>query len=69
MIVSLAIVILGGMGNIEGSLYAGGIFGLASYLIGLYLGVQWSYIGGLALIIVSLLVRPAGLLGRAVLRD
>ncbi len=69
MIVSLAIVILGGLGNIEGSLYAGAIFGLASYLIGLYLGAQWSYIGALALIIVSLVVRPAGLLGRAVLRD
>lgn len=69
MIISLAIVIVGGLGNIQAALLAGVLVGVLSSLVGFYLLPEITYIFSLLAIIAVLLTRPAGLLGRVILRD
>ncbi|MCL6558765.1 MAG: branched-chain amino acid ABC transporter permease [Firmicutes bacterium] len=69
MVISLAIVIVGGLGNIQAALLAGLLVGVLSSLVGFYLLPEWSYILALLAIILVLLNRPSGLLGRAIRGD
>lgn len=69
MVISLAIVILGGLGNIQAALLAGLLVGILNSLAGFYLMPQWTYITALLAITAVLLTRPSGLLGRVILRD
>ena len=69
LVVSLAVVIVGGPGNIQATLGAGVVLGLVTTLAGYYLAPQWSYLAALAAIVAALLIRPAGLGGSLGIRD
>ncbi|MDP8958160.1 MAG: branched-chain amino acid ABC transporter permease [Actinomycetota bacterium] len=60
----IAAMILGGVRNIWGALVAGPVLGLASVLSAAYLGAGFQDMVVFGLLILTLLVRPQGLLGR-----
>ncbi|RLG89755.1 MAG: hypothetical protein DRO16_03465 [Thermoprotei archaeon] len=60
---AFAVVILGGMGNVVGSIYAGFFLGLAENLGGLFIGTEYREAIGFILMILVLWLRPKGLLG------
>ncbi len=62
---AFAITILGGMGNVLGALIASFIVSLAESLSVLVIPSEWSNAIAFGLMIVMLLVRPDGLLGRS----
>lgn len=69
LVIGLAVVVLGGMGNVYGSLAAGVTVGVFGSLVGFYLSPAWVYILSLALIVVILAVRPVGLYGTYIRPD
>lgn len=60
---SFAVVVLGGMGNFLGALLAGLIIGLVESGVAFYLSVHLSEAVAFVAIILTLLLRPSGLLG------
>lgn len=60
----IAAMILGGVRNIWGALVAGPILGIASVLSVSYLGAGWQDFVVFGLLILTLLLRPQGILGR-----
>lgn len=69
MVIGLAVVIVGGMGNIHGALVAGLALGVISSLVGFYLSPALVYILSLAIIVIALALRPTGLYGALLRRD
>jgi branched-chain amino acid transport system permease protein len=65
LIVGFTVVILGGMGSIAGAMLGALLIGIANALFETYASVSWTPALGWILVIVTLLVRPQGLLGRA----
>ena len=65
MLKALVIVILGGLGSIRGTLYAAYVAGLINSGVESYIGPQWALPALFLLVIVVLLLRPSGLLGRS----
>jgi neutral amino acid transport system permease protein len=63
LLLMFAGVILGGLGTAYGALLGCLIVGILVQLSTLFLPVDLKYLGGLALMIVVLIVRPQGLLG------
>lgn len=59
----LSIIVLGGVGNLPGTLLGSLILGLAEALVGFYAGTEWSLTVAFILLIAILLIRPRGLLG------
>jgi branched-chain amino acid transport system permease protein len=57
--------ILGGLGNMYGALLGGLLLGLAQSWGGLYLTGSWATAIAMAVLVVTLIVRPSGLVGRA----
>lgn len=66
LVKSFAIVILGGLGSIPGSLLAAVLLGYSETTISRFGSSAFSEMVPLAVILVTLLLRPAGLLGRRV---
>lgn len=66
---AFTVVILGGMGNIAGAAVAGLMLGVAESLTSAYVANGARDAVGFVLVIVTLLVRPQGLFGRAVQRS
>lgn len=64
LLLALIVTILGGLGSMTGTLYAAFLVGMIQSLSALYLGVRWSLPLLFTVIIVVLIVRPAGLVGR-----
>lgn len=62
---SFVIVILGGLGSIPGALLGGFIIASAESFGGYFLGTEWKLCISLALLVITLIVRPKGLFGRA----
>lgn len=62
---SFAVIIIGSLGNPLGTVVGGLVFGLGTMLMQTYLA-SWSALVPYALLILIVLVRPSGLLGRAV---
>ena len=60
-----AIVVLGGMGSIGGTLVAAVILGLAESLVQTYAGPSWSPAVAFGVLLLTLAVRPSGIFGRA----
>ena len=58
------IVVLGGVGNIRGTLVAAFLLGLAESLFGTFVSFRWVDFSVYVLLLVILLVRPQGLYGR-----
>ena len=54
---------LGGMGSIRGSLYAAFILGIVEAFVGWHYGFTWTLFAWVAVLLLTLVVRPQGLLG------
>jgi branched-chain amino acid transport system permease protein len=65
---AFAITIVGGMGNLVGALVAALVLGVVESLAVMVIPAQWQNAIAFAAMIGVLLVRPQGLLGRAVAR-
>jgi branched-chain amino acid transport system permease protein len=61
---AFVIVVLGGMGSIEGAALGGLLLGVAENLTSLYLGNQWALAIDFVLFLTMLSLKPSGLLGR-----
>lgn len=59
-----SIVILGGMGSIGGTIFAGFIFGVVEIGTAFFFGSQWAYGAVFLILVVILLSRPRGLFGK-----
>jgi len=60
-----AIVVLGGMGSITGTVLAAFILGIAESFVATFAGPSWAPAVAFGILLVTLAVRPAGILGRA----
>jgi branched-chain amino acid transport system permease protein len=56
--------VLGGIGNIPGAMLGGIIIGLIEAMAGQYVGAKWADVIIFSLLVLVLIARPAGLLGR-----
>src|SRR5262249_44837994 len=63
---AFAITILGGMGNLLGALIASLVVGITESLAVMVIPSEWQSLIAFAVMVLVLLVRPEGLLGRAV---
>ena len=63
---AIVIVIMGGLGSVTGALYAGYALGIIESVVGTYGPAQYATSVGYLLMVVVLMFRPAGLLGRGV---
>ena len=61
---SFVVVVLGGMGSFWGAILGGLILGIAESLGAVYVSAEYQLLVGFVLLLVVLLVRPQGLLGR-----
>jgi branched-chain amino acid transport system permease protein len=61
---ALIVAIFGGLGSVRGTILAAYIIGLAEAFVSLYLGVKWSLPLLFLAIMIVMLVRPTGLLGK-----
>ena len=59
----LAIIVLGGVGHLPGTLAGSVVLGLAESLVSFYVGAEWSLTVAFLILIGILLLRPRGLLG------
>lgn len=69
LVIGLAVVIVGGMGSIQGTLIAGLALGVIGSLVGFFISPALVYILSLAIIVAALALRPAGISGAAVRED
>jgi branched-chain amino acid transport system permease protein len=56
--------VLGGIGNIPGAMVGGIIIGLIEAMAGQYVGAKWADVIIFSILVLVLVLRPAGLLGR-----
>jgi len=63
MLVTLIIIILGGLGSLAGTIAAAYLAGLIESAVTVYLNAQWSLPVLFLVVIIVLMVRPAGLFG------
>lgn len=61
---ALVMVVLGGIGSIEGAALGGLVLGIAENMTSLYIGNQWALIVDFTLFLLVLSLKPSGLLGR-----
>ena len=64
-LMSFVVAVLGGLGNMYGALVGGLVIGLVEAWSGQYLPGTWVYALAFLVLIVVLIVRPTGLVGRA----
>lgn len=64
VIVAFTVVILGGLGSIGGAMVGALVIGLANAFLETYVSVSWTPALGWVLVILVLLLRPQGLMGR-----
>lgn len=60
-----AIVVLGGMGSITGTVIAAFILGIAESFVATFAGPSWAPAVSFGILLLTLAVRPSGILGRA----
>jgi branched-chain amino acid transport system permease protein len=53
----------GGMGSLKGSLYAAFILGIVEAFVGWYFGLTWTMFAWVAVLLITLIIRPQGLFG------
>ena len=62
---AFAIVVLGGMGSITGTVLAAFILGIAESFVATFAGPSWAPAVSFGILLLTLAVRPSGILGRA----
>ncbi|MFY0614276.1 MAG: branched-chain amino acid ABC transporter permease [Hyphomicrobiaceae bacterium] len=60
-----AIVVLGGMGSVSGTLYAALLIGLVESFVATFYGPSWAPAVGFGILLLTLAIRPQGIFGRA----
>lgn len=60
-----AIVVLGGMGSISGTLYAALLIGLVESFVATFYGPSWAPAVSFGILLLTLAIRPQGIFGRA----
>lgn len=60
-----AIIIIGGMGNFMGALFGGLLLGLAEAFVGGFATTQWAEAVAYLLLVLVLIIRPTGLMGKS----
>jgi branched-chain amino acid transport system permease protein len=65
----LAIVVLGGLGNLKGAILGGVLFGLGETLASTYISPAWATAVPYLLLFIVLLLRPQGILGTRLRED
>ena len=65
LLLVFAAVVLGGLGTIWGAIVGAFVIGIFTELSTLYINPEFKFVGALLLLIVILLIRPQGLLGKA----
>jgi branched-chain amino acid transport system permease protein len=58
---TFAVIVMGGMGNVRGTLLAGWLLGIAESFVAGFIGLQYRDAVGFVILIAMLMVRPAGL--------
>lgn len=66
MITAFSVVIVGGLGSIPGSILAALVIGYSQTIVAFYFNPEWTGTVSLVAILLTLVLRPAGLMGRAV---
>ena len=66
MITAFSVVIVGGLGSIPGSILAALVIGYSQTIVAFYFNPEWTGTVSLAAILLTLVLRPSGLMGRAV---
>ena len=66
MITAFSVVIVGGLGSIPGSILAALIIGYSQTAVAFYFDPEWTGTVSLVAILLTLVLRPSGLMGRAV---
>lgn len=61
--VVFSVVVLGGLGSISGAILAALIIGIAEALTSFFVGTQWAPAVAFAILLITLILRPQGLLG------
>jgi branched-chain amino acid transport system permease protein len=61
--VVFSVVVLGGLGQVNGAIMAALIIGVAESLSAYYLGSQWGPVAAFAILVITLVQRPQGLMG------
>ena len=64
MVKAFAIVIVGGLGSIPGSIIASLILGYSETIVAYLVSTSWTELVSLVAVVVTLMIRPSGLLGR-----
>jgi len=59
-----AIVIFGGMGSVPGAMLASMVLGMVEAVIGVYIPTMWAYVVAYIILLLTLFIRPTGLLGK-----
>jgi branched-chain amino acid transport system permease protein len=62
--IAIIIVVFGGLGSVKGAILGGFIMGVIGYAIGLYIDTVFMIAAFYIIILLVLVVRPKGLLGR-----
>lgn len=60
----LAVIIIGGAGSLPGAFVGGLVIALSEGFASLYLGTHWAPMMAFAMLVLALLIRPQGLLGK-----
>jgi len=64
LVKAFAIVVVGGLGSIAGSIVGALLLGYSETIIAFEVSIEWSQIVSVAAVLVTLLIRPAGFFGR-----
>ena len=64
LVKAFAIVVVGGLGSIAGSIIGALLLGYSETIIAFEVSIEWSQIVSVAAVLVTLLIRPAGFFGR-----
>jgi branched-chain amino acid transport system permease protein len=64
LVKAFAIVIVGGLGSIPGSILGSLLLGYTETVIAFQVSIEWSQIVSVAAVLLTLIVRPAGFFGK-----
>lgn len=65
LIIAFGVVVIGGMGNLVGTLIGGIVLGLAQMIGSLLFGIAYQFISGFVVMLIILTIRPEGLFASA----
>jgi branched-chain amino acid transport system permease protein len=64
LVKAFAIVVVGGLGSIAGSIFGALLLGFSETIIAFKVSIEWSQIVSVAAVLITLVIRPAGFFGK-----